>query len=140
MITKNILKAAVVALSACAAFNAVAEPRTLSGPIANLRAYTSGVYFVTLPSADMADGTTCNKTYKVKADGLGAKAVIASLLTAFALGSDVQLEIPTTTGCEGFGTPIQSAILNQAIDFIIDSVVQSYLSSLRQAYKGRQTY
>jgi len=108
---KSILKALVLSASMLAAFNVMAEPRTVVSSISSMRPYTTGTYFVTLATASLADGTSCNRTYRVRNDDAGAKTVIASLLTAYAMGQDVQLEVPTSTGCTGFGTPIQSVIV-----------------------------
>jgi len=87
-----------------------AEPRTVVTTISKMRPYSSGAYFVTLASNQLTTGT-CTTVYQVKADAAGAKSVIASLLTAYALGESIQIEIPTATGCEGFGTPIQSVFM-----------------------------
>ena len=110
---KHIFKTLLLSTSLLCAFNVMAEPRTVSTNITNLRPYTTGDYFVTLATADIADGSTCNRTYRVQSNDPGAKGVIASVLTAYALGQDIQIEIPTATGCEGFGTPIQSIIMAQ---------------------------
>lgn len=109
----SLIKAIVVTLSLLSASTVYAEPRTEVTSISSMRPYTTGTYFVTLATAAIADGSTCNRTYSVKSDDAGAKSVIATLLTAYALGQDVQLEVPTSTGCEGFGTPIQSVIVAQ---------------------------
>jgi hypothetical protein len=90
---------------------AMAEPRTAVADIAKLRPYTSGEYFVTL-SSNLLGGSPCTTTYKVKASDAGAKSVIASILTAYALGQQVQIEVPSGgPDCEGFGTPIQSVFM-----------------------------
>ena len=89
-----------------------AEPRTAVAKIVKMRPYTTGAYFVTLDS-DLLGGTACTTTYQVQADAAGSKAVIASLLTAYALGQSVQLEVPSGgPDCEGFGTPIQSVFMS----------------------------
>ena len=88
-----------------------AEPRTVSTTITKLRPYTDGSYFVTLGSNALNNATTCTTVYLVQSGDAGANAVIASLLTAFALGSNIQIELPTATGCEGFATPIQSVFI-----------------------------
>ena len=94
-----------------AAFNAAAAPNTLPGQIILLRPYSNGSMFVQLDTSGLADGTTCTSVYAVRSDLTGAKTVIATLLTAYALGADVEIEVPTSTGCEGFGTGIQSVYL-----------------------------
>ena len=72
-----------------------------------LRPYANGDYFVKLAS-DQLDGASCTVTYKVKGVAAGAKAVIASLLTAYALPKKIQLE---TDPCTGYGTLIKSVFL-----------------------------
>ena len=110
--TKLILKSTLIAMTLFASISVTAEPRTVNQPISNMRAYTTGTYFVTLATSAITGGSTCNRTYKVKNDDPGAKTVIASLLTAYALNQDIQIEIPTAAGCTGFGTAIQSVIVS----------------------------
>jgi hypothetical protein len=89
-----------------------AEPRTAVAKIVKMRPYSTGAYFVTLDS-NLLGGSACTTTYRVNADGAGAKNVIASLLTAYALEQSVQLEVPSGgADCEGFGTPIQSVFMS----------------------------
>jgi len=75
--------------------------------IVNLRAYTQGTYFVQVNSSIMVDGSSCSTVYKVNPDMAGGSNVIATLLTAFASGKNIIVEIPST-GCTGWGTLIQS--------------------------------
>ncbi len=89
-----------------------AEPRTALVDITKMRPYTTGAYFVTVSSNLMANGAQCHTVYKVNAADAGAKSVIASLLTAYSLEKKIQIEVPTATGCIGFGTPIASVFLN----------------------------
>lgn len=94
-----------------ATFTVSAEPRTKYTDISSMRPYTNGDYFITLASNQFSNGTVCTNTYKVQSSAAGAKAVIASLLTAYASGQKIQIEVPTATGCQGFGTPIQSVFM-----------------------------
>lgn len=91
-----------------------AEPRTVLAEIERMRPYTTGGYFVTVGTNAMTDGSTCTNTFTVDGDSAGSKAVIASLLTAYALGQEIQLEIPTGTSAScAFGHPIQSVFMAQ---------------------------
>ncbi len=99
-------------LAVCAAsYTVSAEPRTVPLTISSLRAYTEGTYFVNVNTSSMATGSPCTTTYTVNKDDAGGKNVIATLLTAKASGSTVQIEINTTDGCTGYGTAIQSVFL-----------------------------
>ena len=88
-----------------------AEPRTVITTITNMRPYSTGGYFVTVASNQLNTGATCSTVYQVQGDAAGANAVIASLLTAYSLEQPIQIEIPTATGCVGFGTPIESIFM-----------------------------
>ena len=107
-----IKKISLVLIACMISANSMAEPRTAEVSITAMRPYTTGDYFVTVSSSAMATGPACTTVYKVQASDPGAKSVIASLLTVYALGGTLQIEVPTATGCEGFGTPIQSVFLN----------------------------
>ena len=112
----------LISLSALLVAGAVnAEPRSVPVDIVNMRPYTDGSYFVTVSSNAMLPcaanavncipAATCTTVYKVKSDDPGAKAVIASLLTAYALPKQIQIEVPTITGCTNWGTNIASVFL-----------------------------
>ncbi|RBP51488.1 hypothetical protein [Arenicella xantha] len=110
---KKISVLAVSLMAIATSFTASAEPRSVAVDITKMRPYASGNYFVTVSSDEMNDSSNCTLVYKVQSDAAGAKSVIASLLTAYALEKPIEIEIPTSTGCEGFGTPIQSVFLSQ---------------------------
>lgn len=106
----------LIALSIFVSAIASAEPRTVPTKITSMRPYTDGSYFITVADRNLANSsgniTICtNSTFKVQSDAAGAKSVIASLLTAYALDSDVQIEFPTAETECGFGTLIQSVFL-----------------------------
>ena len=102
----------LVSLSALLTVGAVnAEPRTAVVDIVSMRPYTDGSYFVTVSSNAMVGAAACTTVYKVNSEGAGAKSVIASLLTAYALPSQIQIEVPTATGCTGWGSEIASVFL-----------------------------
>lgn len=78
--------------------------------IVSVRSYVQGAYFVTLASSALKAGGTCTTVYKVSGDAAGAKTIIATLLTAKATGSQVELEVPT--GCpDGWGSLITSVVV-----------------------------
>jgi len=108
---RSLLKVTMVCAAVLSAVPASADPRSVLVDITRLRPYTSGTFFVSVSSAQLTTGASCTTVYAVKKDDPGAKNVIASILTAFALGSKVQIETPTATGCSGFGTPIQSVFI-----------------------------
>lgn len=108
---KSVLKSSAVLVASVMAFNVAAAPNTESAEIRLLRPYSNGTMFVQLTTDQLDDGTTCSSVYSVRSELDGAKNVIATLLTAYALGETVEIEVPTSTGCQGFGTPIQSVYL-----------------------------
>jgi hypothetical protein len=107
----KLLKMCFIVVFTFVSYAAQAEPRTAEATIVWMRPYTTGDYFVNISSSRLTTGATCTTVYRVKADDPGAKGVIATLLTAYSLGAPLQLEVPTNTGCEGYGTPIQSVFL-----------------------------
>jgi len=109
---KLMMRSVLLILTIVATVSVNAEPRTVNQAISNMRAYTTGTYFVTLASSAIVGGSPCHRTYAVNNSDAGAKTVVASLLTAYALGQNVQIEIPTAAGCTGFGTGIQSVIIS----------------------------
>jgi len=108
---KSIAKIGIVSAVILSAVAAHADPRSVLVDITRLRPYTNGTYFVSVSSDQLTTGASCTTVYAVKKDDAGAKAVIASILTAFALGSKIQIETPTAVGCTGFGTAIQSVFI-----------------------------
>lgn len=108
---KSVFKLSMLLVGSMMAANAVAAPNTEPAKIKLLRPYANGTMFVQMNTTTLTDGGTCSSVYRVQNDQPGAKAVIATLLTAYALESDVEIELPTSTGCTGFGTPIQSVYL-----------------------------
>jgi len=108
---RSFLKLCVVCVAGVMAFNVAASPNTEPSEIRLLRPYANGTMFVQIASGDLSDGGSCSTVYRVRDDQPGAKAVIATLLTAYALEAEVEIELPTATGCTGFGTPIQSVYL-----------------------------
>lgn len=72
--------------------------------ISSLRAYLDGSIFVTVQSPII-----CNTTvFKIDASFPGAKEMYSAAMSAMIAGKTVKLEIYTDTGCEGWGTKLQS--------------------------------
>ena len=75
--------------------------------IVNVRSYLDGTYFVTVGSPALTTGQRCTTVYRVVGSAAGAKTIIATLLTAKATDSQIQVEMPT--GCpDAWGSPIIS--------------------------------
>lgn len=113
---KKISAAVAISCSLLASGIASAEPRTVATQITSMRPYTNGDYFVTVADRTLANSagsiTSCtSSTFKVNSTDAGSKTVIASLLTAYATGNDVQIEFPSSETTCVFGTNIQSVFL-----------------------------
>ena len=83
---------------------------TVRTNIVSVRSYLEGSYFVTVGSQALNTGQNCTTVYRVAGDAAGAKTIIATILTAKATDSQIQLEMPT--GCpDGWGSPIISVVV-----------------------------
>lgn len=94
----------------------VAEPTSPPVKIISLRPYmdagnaSAGVVYVTVDSSTFC-GTS---VFRINLSWGGGKAAYAAALSAEVSGKSVQLEVPTSVGCTGWGQDLQSVyILNQ---------------------------
>ena len=103
---KKILAASVIAVVGFAPV-ANAGVFTAKTNVVSVRSYVDGSYFVTVATAAMKSGPNCTTVYKVVPGLAGQKTIIATILTAKASGSQVELE----TTCSGWGSPITSVVV-----------------------------
>ncbi len=96
-------------LSLVASFNGLAEPTGVPVNILSLRPYTSSnpVAYI-----EVSASTLCNTNgFKINLSEPGGKEMYATALTAAASGKQVKLEVSNATGCQGWGTVLQSIYL-----------------------------
>jgi len=75
--------------------------------VTEIRPYVNGTIFVTVDSVEL-----CNTyTFRIDFAATGKNSMYAAVLTALATGKKVRLEVHTGTGCQGWGTALQSVYL-----------------------------
>lgn len=75
--------------------------------VTEIRPYVNGTIFVAVDSVEL-----CNTTvFRIDVTAPGKNGMYAAVLTAVATGKKVRLEVSTATGCQGWGTALQSVYL-----------------------------
>lgn len=88
----------------------LAEPTSAPLTLKMLRPYAGGpnVYVY------VGETTFCGAdTFVIDTSMPNGKELYAAALTAYAMGKRVRLEVPTATGCSGWGTKVQSIPLDE---------------------------
>ena len=86
-----------------------AEPTSTAVSISLIRTYSSGDIYITVSP------TFCNTdTFHLVASDAGLKQMLAVVLSAQSNGQTVFLEAKNSTGCNGWGTELQSIYLAAA--------------------------
>lgn len=105
----NVLKRIAWILLTVATFNCLAEPTSVPVSITSLRPYTG-----TNPVAvvEVSSYPLCStNAFKINLGEPGGKEMYATALAAAMSGKQVKLEVSNTTGCQGWGTTLQSIYL-----------------------------
>ena len=84
-----------------------ATPEGSAVNIIEVRPYISGVIFVTVDSTDFCE----TSVFKIGHDVAGKEEMYSALLSALMASKKVRLEALTSTGCNGWGTELQSIYL-----------------------------
>ncbi|WP_146218069.1 MULTISPECIES: hypothetical protein [unclassified Caulobacter] len=107
--------AALAAVATCAAVSAPATAEPTYGPVQlnQVRVYDDGANAFVL--IEVKNATYCStSTFTFKLSNLSGAGMLSASLTALATGQRVNIEISNTTGCNGYGTQLQSiTVLSQ---------------------------
>jgi hypothetical protein len=95
------MKIKFLTLMAVLSQNVFAEPTSQAVTITSIRSLGNETY-ISIDDTRLCD----TNVFWLKGDYPGAKQIVATALTAFALNKKITLEIRTDTGCTGWGTKI----------------------------------
>ena len=93
-------------IGVCALIPAVgyAEPTTDPVTVTSVRVYTSGGIYIAVSPVGLC-GTD---TFRIEPTAAARKEMYATILVAIARSDRVRLEVSNATGCNGWGTSLQS--------------------------------
>lgn len=97
----------IVSIMVISAASAIAEPTSGNLYVSYLRTYADGTVFVTVNTSSFCS----TNTFTVLPSAPAKNQFLATLLTAQSLEKPVLLEVSNATGCNGWGTAIQSIFL-----------------------------
>lgn len=106
MIKRNLFFLSVLALTLLAG-NVFAGITTPAVNVVEVRAYSNGDVYVRLSS-----NATCDtNVFKIVGSDLGSAKMHSLAITALTANKKVKVEVYNSTGCNGWGTPMQSIYL-----------------------------
>lgn len=94
----------IVAAALLITFAAQAEPTGPRVNVIELRPYAGGNAYLRVSSSEFC-GT---EVFAIALNEPGGKEIFATALTALTTGKKIAVEIPSGTGCTGWGTRVQS--------------------------------